>query len=55
MRENYVKYYQFLLIRLGYDAWRLEAGQHNLFSMRDEAAHTRLRSKMAAGVSSISF
>lgn len=46
---------KFLLIRVGYDAWKLEAGRHNLFSMRDEAAHTRLRSKMTAGVSPDSF
>ncbi|KAJ8116012.1 hypothetical protein OPT61_g2463 [Boeremia exigua] len=33
-----------------YDAWKIE-GKHNLFSMRDEAAHTRLRNKMTAGYS----
>ncbi|KAH6629589.1 cytochrome P450 [Boeremia exigua] len=34
-----------------YDAWKLEAGTHNLFSMRDEVAHTSLRKKMTAGYS----
>ncbi|KAF2996861.1 hypothetical protein E8E13_004378 [Curvularia kusanoi] len=34
-----------------YDAWKLEAGRQNVFSMRDEVAHTKLRSKMTAGYS----
>ncbi|KAJ4989638.1 benzoate 4-monooxygenase cytochrome p450 [Stagonosporopsis vannaccii] len=34
-----------------YDAWKLEAGKHNLFSMRDETAHTKLRKQMTAGYS----
>ncbi|KAF2868641.1 cytochrome P450 [Massariosphaeria phaeospora] len=34
-----------------YDAMRFDPGRDNLFSMRDEAAHTKLRSKMAAGYS----
>jgi len=32
---------------------RLEPGTDNLFSMRDDVAHSKLRNKMAAGVSSI--
>ncbi|KAJ9137073.1 Cytochrome P450 [Pleurostoma richardsiae] len=32
-----------------YDAMRFDPERDNLFSMRDEAAHTKLRSKMAAG------
>jgi len=34
----------------GYDAWKLEAGKANLFCMRDEAAHIKLRNRMTAGV-----
>ncbi|KAK3997766.1 Pisatin demethylase [Cladorrhinum sp. PSN332] len=34
-----------------YDAWRLDPTRDNLFSMRDDAAHTALRSKMVAGYS----
>ena len=34
-----------------YDAMKLEPGRDNLFSMRDEAAHLKLRSKMAPGYS----
>ncbi|KAK0636053.1 cytochrome P450 [Bombardia bombarda] len=34
-----------------YDAMRFDPTRDNLFSMRDEAAHTLLRSKMAAGYS----
>ena len=30
---------------------RFDPTRDNLFSMRDEAAHTKLRSKLAAGVS----
>ncbi|KAF3052379.1 hypothetical protein E8E11_011205 [Didymella keratinophila] len=33
-----------------YDAWKLEAGKDNLFCMRDEAAHMKLRNTMSAGV-----
>jgi hypothetical protein len=32
---------------------RLEPGRDNLLSMRDDVAHTKLRNKMAAGVSSV--
>lgn len=35
----------------GYNALRFEPGKDNLFSMRDDDAHMKLRSKMAAGVS----
>ena len=38
----------------GYNAMKFEPGRDNLFSMRDEVAHTKLRNKMAAGVSSVS-
>jgi hypothetical protein len=31
---------------------KFDPTRDNLFSMRDEVAHTKLRSKMAAGVSS---
>jgi cytochrome P450 len=34
-----------------YNAMKLEPGRDNLFSMRDEAAHMKLRAKMAAGYS----
>jgi cytochrome P450 len=34
-----------------YDAMKLEPGRDNLFSLRDEAAHMKLRNKMAAGYS----
>jgi hypothetical protein len=36
----------------GYNAMKFDPTRDNLFSMRDEVAHTKLRSKMAAGVSS---
>lgn len=39
------------LQRVGYDAWKLEAGKDNLFCMRDEVAHIKLRNRMTAGVS----
>lgn len=38
---------------IGYDAMRFDPGRDNLLSMRDDAAHTKLRNKMAAGVSSV--
>ncbi|KAF2467480.1 cytochrome P450 [Lindgomyces ingoldianus] len=34
-----------------YNAMRFDPGRDNLFSMRDEVAHTKLRNKMAAGYS----
>jgi cytochrome P450 len=34
-----------------YNAMKFEPGRDNLFSMRDEAAHMKLRNKMAAGYS----
>lgn len=34
---------------------KFDPTRDNLFSMRDEVAHTKLRSKMAAGVSSPNF
>ncbi|KAK4183986.1 Pisatin demethylase [Podospora australis] len=34
-----------------YDAWRLNPTRDNLFSMRDDVAHTALRNKMVAGYS----
>ncbi|KAJ4335660.1 hypothetical protein N0V87_005918 [Didymella glomerata] len=34
-----------------YDAWKLEAGKDNLFCMRDEVAHIKLRNRMTAGYS----
>ncbi|KAF2734130.1 cytochrome P450 [Polyplosphaeria fusca] len=34
-----------------YNAMKFEPGRDNLFSMRDDAAHTRLRNRMAAGYS----
>lgn len=40
----------FLLKRVGYHAWKLEAGKDNLFCMRDEAAHINLRNRITAGV-----
>lgn len=39
----------------GYDAMRFDPTKDNLFSMRDEVAHTKLRGKMTAGVRSASF
>jgi hypothetical protein len=39
-------------IAMGYNAMKFDPTRDNLFSMRDEVAHTKLRSKMAAGVSS---
>ena len=33
-----------------YKAMKFDPTRDNLFSMRDEVAHTRLRAKMAAGV-----
>jgi hypothetical protein len=33
---------------------KFDPTRDNLFSMRDEVAHTKLRAKMAAGVSSTS-
>ena len=42
--------HSFLLKLVGYDAWKLEAGKDNLFCMRDEAAHIKLRNRMTAGV-----
>jgi hypothetical protein len=38
-------------MNLGYNAFRFEPGKDNLFSMRDDDAHMKLRNKMAAGVS----
>jgi hypothetical protein len=34
---------------LGFSALRLEPGRDNLFSMRDDVAHAKLRNKMASG------
>jgi len=34
-----------------YNAMKFEPGRNNLFSMRDEVGHTKLRAKMAAGYS----
>jgi hypothetical protein len=34
---------------------KFDPTRDNLFSMRDEVAHTKLRSKMAAGVRSLNF
>jgi hypothetical protein len=34
-----------------YNAMKFDPTRDNLFSMRDERAHTKLRAKMAAGVS----
>lgn len=35
----------------GYNALRFEPGKDNLFSMRDDNEHMKLRNKMAPGVS----
>jgi hypothetical protein len=34
---------------------KFDPSRDNLFSMRNEVAHTKLRSKMAAGVSSVAW
>lgn len=38
-----------------YDAMRFDPARDNLLSMRDDEAHTKLRNKMAAGVSRASL
>ncbi|KEZ41656.1 hypothetical protein SAPIO_CDS6974 [Scedosporium apiospermum] len=37
--------------KYGYDAMRMDPARDNVFSMRDEVSHTKLRAKMAAGYS----
>ncbi|KAL2022152.1 hypothetical protein VTK56DRAFT_5981 [Thermocarpiscus australiensis] len=36
-------------VKTGYDAWRPDPTRDNLFSMRDDEAHARLRNQMVAG------